>query len=192
MPSSACVSDRFAGRASRARAGSSPPARRAPRRCAGRPRVAVPAPPASARRAARNEMPACRTGPCTGSSTSTDMPLLIDLLVLERLVRVAHRRDRDLVGPELVEQVLALHAPDRVADRSSSNAWPPVGFHSRSGGSMPEDLPDDAAVLAPTAGEVHRVHPQAVGALVDARAAARTRSRTTARPGAPGPATAAW
>ena len=93
-----------------------------------------------------------------------------DLLVLERLVGIAHRRDRDLVGPELIEQVLALDASDRVADdlvlglvlRRVESERGRLGFD-------PEDAPDHAAVLAPPAGSVHRVDPQVVGALVDAR-----------------------
>jgi hypothetical protein len=88
------------------------------------------------------------------------------LLVLERLVRVPDRRDRDLVGPEPVEQVLALHPTDRVADhvleRLATGRVP-----LEVGGIDAEDLPDDAAILAPPSGEVHRA-PTAVGALVDA------------------------
>ena len=169
MPSSACVTGPL--RRSRARADRCRfvgRARRAPRRCAGRPPVADPAPAGVGAPCNRNEMPAWRTGPCTGIVDHHRHPVVDDLLVLERLVRVPHRRDGDLVGPELVEQVLALHPPDRVADQLVERLAPGrVPFEV--GRIDAQDLPDDAAVLAPTAGEVHRVHPQAVGALVDAR-----------------------
>ena len=91
-----------------------------------------------------------------------------DLLVLQRLVGVAHRRDRDLVGPELIEQVLALDASYRVADERVVGQVLRGAGHGRRGFD-PEDAPHHAAVLAPPAGRVHRVDPQAVGALVDAR-----------------------
>jgi hypothetical protein len=89
-----------------------------------------------------------------------------DLLVFQRLVCVPHGRDGDLVGPEPLEQVLPTDAAHAVAHqvvlgqvlRNVERAFR---------GLDAEDPPDHAAVLAPPAGEVHRMHPQAVRALVD-------------------------
>ena len=115
MPSSACETGRLAGRAARARAGSSRE----------RTEHLVGVLPDRGLRTlhrgvgaacTRKEMPACRTGPSTRVVDHHRHAVVDHLLVLERLVRVPDRRDRDLVGPELVEQVLALHPPDRVAD----------------------------------------------------------------------------
>ena len=135
MPSSACVTDRFAGRGSRARAGSFAVAASTSSVCwptagCGPCTAGVGAP------CSRNEMPAWRTGPCTGSSTTTDIPLLITCS--SSSASCAWRTGAIAIS-------LAQNWSSRswrfilpIASRiTSSNAWPPVGFHSRSGGSMP-------------------------------------------------------
>ena len=166
MPSSACVTDRFAGarrvhvpvRSSTAPSTSSvcwPTAGCGP--CT----AGVGAP------CNRNEMPAWRTGPCTGSSTTTDIPLLITCSSSSASCAWRTGAIAISLAQNWSSRSWRFIAPDRVADHVVERlAAGRVPFEV--GRVDAQDLPDDAAVLAPTAGEVHRVHPQAVGALVDA------------------------